>query len=91
MIRQNFSVDHMTDWLDSDDPVGLYFDPANISFSHDSCNKSAARKTKGEYNTPEKKRAYNATYYQKNKEKWKYKPERAAYMREYNRKRRALA
>jgi len=34
MERENFSVEHKTPWLDSDDPLFLFFDQNNISFSH---------------------------------------------------------
>ena len=34
----NFSIDHKKDWLDSEDPVGLYFSLDNIAFSHLNCN-----------------------------------------------------
>ncbi len=86
----DFNIDHKVPWLDSDDPVGLYFDLDNISFSHDSCNKAAARRpNRMGHNTSEWRREYNARYYREHKEKWKYKPGRAAYMREYNRKKKA--
>lgn len=38
MARGNFSIEHKEAWLDSDDPVGKYFDLGNISFSHLRCN-----------------------------------------------------
>lgn len=38
MSRETFSIEHVTPWLDSDDPVGLYFDLENISYSHRLCN-----------------------------------------------------
>lgn len=38
MSRETFSIEHVTPWLDSEDPVGLYFDLENISFSHLRCN-----------------------------------------------------
>ena len=38
MTRETFSIEHKTPWLDSDDPVGLYFDLDNIDFSHLQCN-----------------------------------------------------
>lgn len=44
MSRETFSIEHLTPWLDSDDPVKLFFDLENISFSHLSCNVSDARK-----------------------------------------------
>ncbi len=87
MSRDDFTIDHKVPWLNSADPIKLFFDLDNIAFSHDSCNKSAARRPnrKG-HETSEWRREYNARYYREHKEKWKYKPSRAAYMREYNRK-----
>ena len=41
--RENFSIDHKVPWLDSDDPLGLYFDLENVTFSHKDCNRAAAR------------------------------------------------
>lgn len=35
------SVEHKIPWLDSEDPVGLFFDLDNIAFSHLSCNVAA--------------------------------------------------
>lgn len=43
MVRDNFSIEHIEDWLDSKDPVGLYFSLDNITFSHLSCNVAASR------------------------------------------------
>ena len=40
----NFSIDHKTDWLDSKNPVELFFDLDNIAFSHLTCNKPRSRK-----------------------------------------------
>lgn len=53
MSRDTFSIEHMTPWLDSEDPKGLYFDLANIGFSHQRCNSSAARSGVRKYDTPE--------------------------------------
>lgn len=41
-----FSIEHKIPWLDSADPVGMYFDLNNISFAHFSCNVGAARNIK---------------------------------------------
>ena len=30
----NLSIEHIIPWLNSDDPVGLFFDLNNIAFSH---------------------------------------------------------
>lgn len=46
MSREDFSIEHKTPWLDSEDPLGLYFDLENISFSHLRCNIADARKVK---------------------------------------------
>ena len=43
----DFTIEHKTPWLHSEDPRGLFFDIDNIAFSHKSCNYSAARKRKG--------------------------------------------
>jgi hypothetical protein len=40
LSRDNFSVEHKKPWLDSEDPLGLFFDISNISYSHLSCNCS---------------------------------------------------
>ena len=48
MSRETFSIEHTTPWLDSDDPVGLYFDISNISYSHLRCNIETARRSKAE-------------------------------------------
>lgn len=42
--RKTFSIDHIDNWLDSDDPIERFFDLNNISFSHLGCNVSAARR-----------------------------------------------
>ena len=44
---ENLSIEHTKPWLDSDDPVGLYFDLDNIAFSHLSCNASNGRRHRG--------------------------------------------
>lgn len=44
MSRETFSIEHIEPWLDSEDPVGLYFDIENIGFSHLKCNIADARK-----------------------------------------------
>ena len=38
------SMEHKIPWLDSEDPVGLYFNLDNIAFSHISCNCAAGKK-----------------------------------------------
>jgi hypothetical protein len=36
--REDFTIDHKVDWLDSDAPVDTFFDVENIAFSHLRCN-----------------------------------------------------
>jgi hypothetical protein len=40
---EDFSIEHKQPWLDSENPVGMFFDLNNIAFSHLSCNVGAAR------------------------------------------------
>lgn len=49
--RESFSVEHKKAWIDSDDPVGLFFELENIAFSHLKCNVGAARRTLSEHGT----------------------------------------
>lgn len=51
MSREDFSIEHIEPWLDSDDPVGLYFDLKNVTFSHHGCNVSASRKREADHGT----------------------------------------
>ncbi len=43
----DLSVEHKTPWMDSNNPVELFFDLSNIAFSHIKCNIGSARKEKG--------------------------------------------
>lgn len=86
MTRETFSIEHVKPWLDSDNPVELYFDLNNISFSHLSCNIADARKSESACGTyskydnygcrcePCKKAAslYKAKYYTKESRKSRY-------------------
>jgi hypothetical protein len=47
------SVEHKTPWLDTPDPVAVFFDIENIAFSHLTCNVGEARKGNQRYFTPE--------------------------------------
>lgn len=46
LTRETFSIEHKIPWLDSDDPVGLFFDLDNIAFSHLTCNIADRRSTR---------------------------------------------
>lgn len=45
MKRDDFSIEHLTPWLHSENPLALFFDLNNISFSHRKCNSSDRRVT----------------------------------------------
>ena len=42
----DLSIEHKEPWLDSEDPISLYFDLTNIAYSHLSCNCSAGKREK---------------------------------------------
>lgn len=42
--ERDFSIEHKTPYLDSENPVDLFFNFDNIAFSHLSCNVSVARR-----------------------------------------------
>lgn len=54
ITRDDFSIEHIEPWLDSDDPKGVFFDLKNISFSHLRCNVAAARRPTAKHGTPSK-------------------------------------
>lgn len=39
----DMSIDHKVDWLDSNDPISLFFDTTNVALSHKICNSKARR------------------------------------------------
>ena len=55
---RELSRDHKVPWLDSINPVELYFDINNIAFSHLSCNSGDSRGTR----TPVSKHGTNNRY-----------------------------
>lgn len=53
--RENFSIDHKSNWSEAEDPKKAYFDLDNIAFSHHRCNAKHTSRLK--YTTPEEQRA----------------------------------
>lgn len=51
MERTTFSIEHIIPWQDSANPVGMFFDVKNISFSHLSCNIAGARRSSSPHGT----------------------------------------
>ena len=45
-IIDDLSIEHKIPWLDSENPIELFFNLDNIAFSHLSCNIKAARQTR---------------------------------------------
>jgi hypothetical protein len=43
LTRETFSIEHILPWLDSDNPIEMYFDLENIGYSHLGCNVGARR------------------------------------------------
>ena len=50
----DLSIEHIVPWLDSKDPIGLFFDLDNIAFSHLRCNIGSARKPKAPHGSARK-------------------------------------
>jgi hypothetical protein len=44
MTRETYTIEHVVPWLDSENPVELFFSLDNISFSHFLCNVKDSRK-----------------------------------------------
>ena len=53
---RELSIEHKVPWLDSENPIDLFFDLDNVAFSHLSCNCKESRGNL-KYVTPEEKRA----------------------------------
>lgn len=82
MERNTFSIEHIIPWLDSEDPLYLYFDLENIAFSHLTCNIKDTRRTR-KYETSEeayqvalkKSREYRKSMYDPLKRSSRYETE----------------
>lgn len=85
MTRETFSIEHKTPWLDSEDPVGLFFDLDNIDFSHHSCNVKAARTPHKKYHSKEEwlsaKASQNREWRAKQTKEARIKRRRDQYLR----------
>jgi hypothetical protein len=61
MTREDFSIEHVEPWLDSDNPVGKFFDIVNIGYSHQSCNFADAKGNRKYDSREEAKQAHLET------------------------------
>lgn len=53
---EEFSVEHKLPWLDSDNPIDLFFDLDNIAFSHLNCNVRESRNPHQKYFSEEERK-----------------------------------
>lgn len=78
-----FSIDHKTNWLDSEDPIALFFSLDNISFSHYSCNiKSKRMVPRKPVYTKDELRERNKERMRKYRSTDEYRNNHKLYMRE---------
>ena len=78
---EEFSIEHIQPWLDSENPKELFYDLNNIAFSHIKCNIGAARRINKKYFTPEDRleadrklsRDYAKRVYSKERRQRKYR------------------
>ena len=63
MTRDNFSIEHVEPWLDSENPVERYFNIDNIDYAHLSCNVKQARKPRKLYDSIVEKRKHSWARY----------------------------
>lgn len=54
MTRETFSIEHKIPWLDSENPIELFFNLDNIAFSHFICNIRGARRKQAKCGTTSK-------------------------------------
>lgn len=85
MERKDFSIEHKTPWLDSEDPQKLFFDLNNIAFSHKSCNIAAARRPNKLNLTPEERKQHDANIERQRWQKLSPEEQQAIRRRKYER------
>jgi hypothetical protein len=79
--RENFSVEHKVPWLNSQTPSELFFDLDNISYSHRSCNSSAARRVQIYEDKDERKKVQSQRWRDKTSKEEKQRRRREQYLR----------
>jgi len=79
---EEFSIEHKMPWLDSTNPVRVFFDLDNIAFSHLKCNIAYRRKPNKKYFTDDELRAANQSRWRKSKRKnYSSEARRVKYLR----------
>ena len=83
LTRETFSIEHKAPWLNSDDPVGRFFDLDNISYSHLLCNtRAGGRDSKlSEQKRSERNKEYYKKYRAKMTKEERKEKRRQQYLR----------
>ena len=82
------SIEHIVPWLDSEDPIGLYFEQKNIAFSHLSCNVANTSQTRNKMTPDEKRLAKRESDKKYRKTSTHFKEWNREYQRNWKRKKR---
>ena len=79
---EDLSIEHKTPWLDSNNPIGAFFDLNNIAFSHLKCNIADRRKPNKKYFTEGELKAANQSRWRDSKRRnYSSEARRAKYLR----------
>jgi len=79
---EELSIEHKAPWLDSSDPVSIFFDLNNIAFSHLKCNIASSRKPHKRYfSSDELKQANRARWRSSKQRTYSSEKRRAKYLR----------
>lgn len=81
LTRADFTADHIVAWLDSPNPIELFFDLKNIAFSHLACNIRHRRIRRWKYASQEEADAAEKI---KKKKHWTSERRRAHYLKTGN-------
>lgn len=65
LTRDTFSIEHKVSWLNSDNPLKLFFDINNIAYSHLVCNVAASSGVKGKITIRKGRIAHGISGYRK--------------------------
>lgn len=79
---EELSIEHKKPWLDSSNPISLFFDLDNIAFSHLRCNIADRRKPNKKYFTDDELKAANQSRWRNSKRRnYSREARQAKYLR----------
>jgi hypothetical protein len=79
---EDISIEHKMPWLDSSDPINVFFDLNNIAFSHLKCNIANRRKPNKKYfSDDELKEANQARWRNSKRKNYNSESRRVKYLR----------